>query len=219
MSMFFMPHELMPDAKAMEANLEKLTRDMAAFTPREFGGDGSFPLFAAPLAFAAFGASVAGQAFGAWLAVVRNSMEAAQAFSEAQPSAKTAVAEKARSAVEKIVEDAAQAMSAAVADMADSVTDTSLDALEVAAEVVEDASGPVQPEAIARPELPDDLKKIAGVGPKLEKVLNDLGIWTYSQVARLTEAEILWLDARLGFKGRIARDKWLDQARGLVTPG
>ena len=36
-----------------------------------------------------------------------------------------------------------------------------------------------QPKAMDRPAKPADLKAISGIGPKLEKVLNGLGIWTY----------------------------------------
>jgi NADH-quinone oxidoreductase subunit E len=62
----------------------------------------------------------------------------------------------------------------------------------------------------------DDLKKISGVGPKLEGVLNDLGFYHYDQIAAWTEAEIAWVDARLKFKGRIQRDDWIGQAAKLA---
>lgn len=62
---------------------------------------------------------------------------------------------------------------------------------------------------------PDDLTKISGVGPKLEGVLHDLGIFHYRQIASWTEEEIAWVDSRLKFKGRIARDQWVDQAKTL----
>ncbi|MBI1418497.1 MAG: NADH-quinone oxidoreductase subunit NuoE [Limimaricola sp.] len=62
----------------------------------------------------------------------------------------------------------------------------------------------------------DDLKKISGVGPKLEKMLNDLGIWHYEQIASWGPAEICWVDARLTFKGRITRDDWIAQATVLA---
>jgi predicted flap endonuclease-1-like 5' DNA nuclease len=62
----------------------------------------------------------------------------------------------------------------------------------------------------------DDLKKITGVGPKLEQTLNELGIWHYHQVAKLTKKEIAWVDERLRFKGRIERDDWVGQARELA---
>ncbi|WP_243612347.1 NADH-quinone oxidoreductase subunit E [Shimia aestuarii] len=65
----------------------------------------------------------------------------------------------------------------------------------------------------------DDLKKIKGVGPKLEETLNALGFYHYDQIAKWTEAEIAWVDNRLKFKGRIERDGWIDQARTLAEGG
>jgi NADH-quinone oxidoreductase subunit E len=69
-----------------------------------------------------------------------------------------------------------------------------------------------KPAAIEKPEQPDDLKAISGIGPKLERVLNDLGVWTYAQIADWHREEIAWVDDTLGFKGRIERDAWLAQA-------
>lgn len=63
----------------------------------------------------------------------------------------------------------------------------------------------------------DDLKRIKGIGPKLEKLLNSLGITSYTQIAAWNDAEIDRIDARLGaFQGRIRRDDWPAQARLLA---
>ncbi|VAW21855.1 NADH-ubiquinone oxidoreductase chain E, partial [hydrothermal vent metagenome] len=59
----------------------------------------------------------------------------------------------------------------------------------------------------------DDLKKIKGVGPKLETTLNKLGIYHFDQIAGWTSAEIEWVDDYLSFKGRIERDDWISQAK------
>ncbi|PVA07962.1 NADH-quinone oxidoreductase subunit E [Thalassorhabdomicrobium marinisediminis] len=64
-----------------------------------------------------------------------------------------------------------------------------------------------------RPEGADDLKRISGVGPKLEQALNDLGFYHFDQIANWSEAEVEWVDSRLTFKGRIRRDNWIGQAR------
>ncbi|MEJ8476491.1 50S ribosomal protein L21 [Roseibium algae] len=61
----------------------------------------------------------------------------------------------------------------------------------------------------------DDLKKISGVGPVLEKKLNALGITTYAQVAGFSADDIARVDDALSFKGRIERDNWLQQAKEL----
>ncbi len=80
------------------------------------------------------------------------------------------------------------------------------------------AAAEVQPATLKAPRQggADDLKKISGVGPKLEGVLNDLGFWHFDQIAKWTADEIAWVDSRLKFKGRIARDNWMAQAADLA---
>ncbi|NNE23335.1 MAG: NADH-quinone oxidoreductase subunit NuoE [Rhizobiales bacterium] len=73
-----------------------------------------------------------------------------------------------------------------------------------------------QPAAIKKPARPDDLKLISGVGPKLEGVLNGLGIYRFDQIAKWTKAEREWVDGYLNFKGRIERDEWIKQAKALA---
>lgn len=62
----------------------------------------------------------------------------------------------------------------------------------------------------------DDLKKIEGVGPKLEQVLNSRGIRRFADLAALDAAEIEALDAAIGLDGRAIRDDWAGQARQLA---
>lgn len=63
----------------------------------------------------------------------------------------------------------------------------------------------------------DDLKRLRGVGPKLEDQLNRLGVWHLDQIASWSEGEAAWIDDHLeGFKGRILRDDWIGQARELT---
>ncbi|APF37484.1 30S ribosomal protein S2 [Chelatococcus daeguensis] len=62
---------------------------------------------------------------------------------------------------------------------------------------------------------PDDLTKIAGVGPQLEKTLNEAGIFHYWQIAAMGEADVAKLDAELKLNGRIERDGWVALARTL----
>ena len=71
-----------------------------------------------------------------------------------------------------------------------------------------------RPALLDKPDgAPDDLKRISGVGPKLEGLLNEMGVWHFRQIAAWTAAEVAWVDARLKFKGRIERDDWIAQAR------
>ena len=68
----------------------------------------------------------------------------------------------------------------------------------------------------ASAEEKDDLKKIKGVGPKLEQILNEIGIYTYAQVSKMTEREYDLVDSLLtSFKGRGKRDDWAGQAKNL----
>lgn len=74
--------------------------------------------------------------------------------------------------------------------------------------------------AAARGGLPDDLKKIKGVGPKLERLLNGMGIYHFDQVASWTPEEVAWVDDNLqGFRGRVTRDGWVAQAALLAAGG
>lgn len=64
---------------------------------------------------------------------------------------------------------------------------------------------------------PDDLKKISGVGPVLEKKLHGFGVTKFEQVAAFTKEDIDKLDDALSFKGRIERDDWVGQAKKLAA--
>lgn len=55
---------------------------------------------------------------------------------------------------------------------------------------------------------PDDLTLLKGIGPKFERLLNDLGITRFDQLARLGDGDIDRLDQQLGpFRGRLQRDQ------------
>ena len=62
----------------------------------------------------------------------------------------------------------------------------------------------------------DDLKKLSGVGPALEKKLIEAGVTTFAQIASWGEAEIAEFDEKLSFKGRIEREGWVEQAKELA---
>lgn len=66
----------------------------------------------------------------------------------------------------------------------------------------------------------DDLKKIKGVGPKMEKLVNSMGFYHFDQIANWTSEEVAWVDNNLeGFKGRVTRDEWVAQAKLLAEGG
>lgn len=63
------------------------------------------------------------------------------------------------------------------------------------------------------PREDDDLRKVHGIGPKLERTLKDLGMTSFRQIANLRQDEIACVTAALGvFKGRIERDDWVGSA-------
>ncbi len=62
----------------------------------------------------------------------------------------------------------------------------------------------------------DDLKKLSGVGPALEKKLVAAGVTTFAQIAAWTEEDIAVFDEKLSFKGRIEREGWIAQAQEMI---
>lgn len=62
----------------------------------------------------------------------------------------------------------------------------------------------------------DDLKKLSGVGPALEKKLLAAGVTTFAQIAAWGADDIAEFDEKLSFKGRIEREGWVEQAKELA---
>lgn len=75
-----------------------------------------------------------------------------------------------------------------------------------------------KPAALLRPRRgkADDLKAIKGIGPKIEASLNNLGVYHFDQIAAWTKLNTEWVDGQLAFKGRIAREQWIEQAIALA---
>lgn len=66
----------------------------------------------------------------------------------------------------------------------------------------------------------DDLKEIEGIGPAMEKLVNDMGFFHFDQIATWSEGDVAWVDANMkNFKGRITRDRWVAQAKIIVNEG
>lgn len=90
------------------------------------------------------------------------------------------------------------------------------------ATAVPSASSGAKPEALSAPRdgEPDNLKMIKGVGPKLETLLHSMGFYHFDQISKWTDEEIAWVDENLkGFKGRVSRDGWVQQAKTLAEGG
>ncbi|MFN3846120.1 MAG: NADH-quinone oxidoreductase subunit E [Paracoccaceae bacterium] len=96
------------------------------------------------------------------------------------------------------------------------------DPAATAAEAAGVSSVATKPQGLtaARGGSADNLKEIEGIGPTLEKLCNELGFFHFDQIAAWTAGDIDWMDQNLkGFRGRVTRDKWVPQARIIVTEG
>lgn len=162
--------------------------------------------------------------------------DAAKAAEEAKAAEAAKAAEDAKAAEEAKAEEAAKAAEAAKAKAAEEVKAAEAAARAAEAERAEaageedyDGDGEVEgafegtrPEALEGPRdgVADDLKRIKGVGPKMEQLCNTLGFYHFDQIAGWTPDEVAWVDANLeGFKGRVTRDDWVAQAKLLAAGG
>jgi small subunit ribosomal protein S2 len=76
-------------------------------------------------------------------------------------------------------------------------------------------AAPTGVERLAGPRGPaDELIKLTGVSPEIEKQLNDLGIFHFWQVAGFTPADAAEIGDSVGLPGRV--QGWIDQAKTLV---
>jgi len=182
-------------------------------------------------AMSAIGFGVASQALGMWTGAAAGMAEASERLlraldeSAAQP-AKKAAAANVRARAQSVMEQA-QSFAREVGEAADEAPAAPVGSRVRRAQaapkrspaVAAPADGSAQmrrPAAVAKPAAPDDLKAISGIGPKLEQVLNGLGIWTYAQVSGWSAEEAAWVDDYLGLGGRIGRDGWIGQADALA---
>ncbi|MEO1028241.1 MAG: hypothetical protein AAFX02_04195 [Pseudomonadota bacterium] len=76
----------------------------------------------------------------------------------------------------------------------------------------------IAPAAMSAPESGgDDLQVIDGIGPRINDALQELGVFTFAQIADWSPENAGWINHRLGFEGRVEREKWVEQAQTLVT--
>lgn len=69
----------------------------------------------------------------------------------------------------------------------------------------------------SRPSDADQLKRIKGIGPVIEKTLNGLGVYQFKQIAEFSQDNISWVENHLSFPGRIEREGWVPQAKDLAS--
>ncbi|GAA6187423.1 NADH-quinone oxidoreductase subunit NuoE [Litorivita sp. NS0012-18] len=147
----------------------------------------------------------------------------ASAKSEAKPAAtKDAAATKGGVKAKKVSAAAAKKAEAAPKTAAKSTAKTA--AKPAAKTAAADKNAPTgagkKPRTMKAPRKAgaDDLKQIKGVGPKLEALLHSLGFFHFDQVAKWSADEVAWVDDHLGtFRGRVARDNWIEQATKLAA--
>lgn len=89
---------------------------------------------------------------------------------------------------------------------------------EIAPRPARPAGGFGRPASLAAPRdgHKDNFGQIKGIGPAVESSLNGLGIYHFDQIADWDQKAVVWIENHFGFKGRIARERWQDQARDLV---
>jgi predicted flap endonuclease-1-like 5' DNA nuclease len=110
----------------------------------------------------------------------------------------------------------APATKAPAAPVAEAVT---APAAFVSSPVAATGAGPLRLKA-PRSGKGDDLKEIEGIGPAMEKLVNELGFYHFDQIASWSDADVALVDAEMkGFKGRITRDRWVAQAKIIVNEG
>jgi NADH-quinone oxidoreductase subunit E len=232
MSMFSMPEEMKFDEKSFE----KMRSELATMLPKEMSSAVNMMVhpMAGAAAMSALGTGLAFHAFGMWMGTLQGATEAAQRLYspiyDEQPgdaasfAGKTRTpATKAKSATKKMMDDARSAADEIVGGAEVVELKPAAEVETIVAPVADKAPAELmpedfhQPKAMEKPASPDDLKAISGIGPKLETVLNGLGVWTYDQIAGWSAEEIAWVDDYLSFKGRIGRDDWLGQAKAFLS--
>ncbi|RVD22005.1 NADH-ubiquinone dehydrogenase [Mesorhizobium sp. M4B.F.Ca.ET.017.02.2.1] len=231
MALYSIPYVLMPDME----QLEKMNQDLTRMMPKEMAS--AVNLLAHPVAgvaaMSAISIGLANHAFGVWLGALSGAAEASQrlfqpivddfeARSEELAEAQK-TSSKARKAAKTLIAEA-QTFARDVTDIAQTSVEKAQDTGGADTVASSAAAGLMpedfrQPKAIDRPVEPADLKAISGIGPKLEKVLNGLGIWSYGQIAAWTAEEIAWVEDYLSLAGRVGRDDWTSQATALAAKG
>jgi len=229
MAPYSTPYPLMPNLD----QIEKMNQDLTRMMPKEMAS--AVNLFVHPVAGAAamsaLGIGLANHAFGVWMGALSGAVEASQRLMQPlmedfearveQFEDANASSIKARATAKSMIAEA-QSFAQEVTDIAAKEAATTVPAVNVAPATSEAADVLLpedfrQPKAMDKPAKPSDLKAISGIGPKLEKVLNGLGIWTYAQIAAWSPQEIAWVDDYLSFNGRIGRDEWTAQAAVLAA--
>jgi large subunit ribosomal protein L21 len=89
-------------------------------------------------------------------------------------------------------------------------------AAKAAAKAALAKAAPAKAAAPAADKAADDLKKLSGVGPALEKKLLAGGVTSFAQIAAWSAEDVASVDAELALKGKIEKEGWIAQAKDLA---
>jgi NADH-quinone oxidoreductase subunit E len=183
--------------------------DWAALMPKQVIPAANLltPQWGAAAAVSVLGLGVASQMWGLWAGAIAGALDASTRF---QP-----VAKEENVAVPPIAADV-DALKTIIRKKAAHISPKIVDVTVVQVKAPVASRAPVQSVAVETATASDDLKRISGIGPKLEQVLNGMGFHTYAQIAAWTAEDIARLDDHLKFGGRILRDDWAGQASALA---
>ncbi len=163
-------------------------------------------------------AAAVGGAVAAGAALVSDAEDEVEEVADAVDELADDVVEATDEAVEEVLEDA-ENFEEVVDDVAQ-VDEHPSDAVlkELGDEIEADETDQVQPEQIDAPADGggDDLTEIVGIGPRIAEVLNELGIWSFGQIAAWSPENAAWVEQHLSFKGRVDREGWIEQAKDLL---
>jgi len=146
-------------------------------------------------------------------------LETVQVFT---PAASTPVAILEPRPIAAIIDLAQAAAARTVADLGDasaSAVEIVETTAETATSVAEDVVSVAEHAAIVAADIPDDLTRMVGIGPKLTLALAERGVTRFAQIAAWTEADLAEVDKALDLKGRAVRDAWVAQAKRFSAEG
>lgn len=212
----------------VEASKEKSKGSSAAPDDSGYLSGASYPLSLHPVVanqFAAFavatsiGFSVASQMANFMLGGMQEAMSKA-----AKKDQTTDGSSVAKASSQEVADESAVAHDQVIADIAPKSTKPSPRRSPsqrtpvkkaVASKIAAPAEAMVAKKTRARTKV-SDLKRISGVGPKVEELLHKAGVKTFEDIAGWTFDDVARIDRELGLEGRILRDDWIGQAQTLM---
>lgn len=210
-------------AADQSAELGRLAAEMLLKSPFLAMNPTLVPPTAALAAATIVGFGLSTQMAGAFFGALQGALEVANRFAAEQEDAAAAETSRTKGAASNAAPQQPDGAGAATQQTSGAAPVGKAKPMDGKLSIVKSVST-VAPAAAAKPKRvakkavkTDDLKRISGVGPKLEQLLNGLGIRSMAQIAGWADDEVQRIDAALGVDGRIARDDWVGQAKKLAA--